>query len=155
MTQIRAALERDLPILFQIERDNMKSTVDSLNLEPWSDGTCLSHLKACLHRGHLWICEDASGIVGHYCYSPMRQPKVFSLDSIQVLRGKQGKGIGSLLLEDFTKRATSAGASSVALNVHLRNPAIRLYKRFGFCEIKRSSSHIRMEKELELTGGSV
>ena len=153
--QIRGALEEDLPILLQIERDNMKSIVDSLNPEPWSDSACLSHLKACLHRGHLWICEDASGIVGHYCYSPVRQPKMFSLDSIQVLRGKQGKGIGSLLLEDFIKRATSGGASTVALNVHLDNPAIRLYERFGFCEIKRSPRHIRMEKELELNGGSV
>ena len=72
-----------------------------------------------------------------------------SLDSIQIAVHGQSQGIGSMLLKDFIERAVTEGFSKAALNVHVGNPAIRLYQKHGFSEAKRTASHIRMEKSLE------
>jgi GNAT superfamily N-acetyltransferase len=43
----------------------------------------------------------------------------------------RGRGIGGRLLEELASEATKR-FSALALNVHLRNPAVRLYIRCGF-----------------------
>ncbi len=43
----------------------------------------------------------------------------------------RGRGIGGRLLEELASEATSR-FSALALNVHLRNPSVRLYMRGGF-----------------------
>ena len=48
-----------------------------------------------------------------------------------VLAGARGSGIGTALVEALAVRA-SAEHPALALNVHIRNPAARLYSRTGF-----------------------
>ena len=43
----------------------------------------------------------------------------------------RGRGIGGRLLKELAVEATER-CSALALNVHLRNPAARLYMRGGF-----------------------
>ena len=148
MAPIRQARESDLPTALAIERDNMRETVNRLNSEPWSDNTCMAHLRGALERRSLWVYEDSSGVVGHYCYSPMRKVGHVSLDSLQVGECYQGRGVGSSLLTNFLEQASKGGFSQAVLNVHLTNPATHLYERFGFAEMHRSASHIRMERAL-------
>ena len=148
MHTIRQAKQEDLPLLLKVERDNMKESVDALNPKPWSDDDCLDHLRGCLHESSLWVCEDESGIIGHYCYSLIQRSGTISLDSMQVRSIRQNQGIGALLMADFLARIHTVSASKVALNIHLGSAAIRLYERFGICEVRRTSSHIRMEKDL-------
>ena len=151
---IRQASKGDLPTVLAIERDNMREIVDRLNPEPWSDATCMIHLRAVLQRRSLWVCEVASRVVGHYSCSPMKKPGYVSLDSMQVARSHQRQGIGSLLLTHFLAGATEGGFDYAALNVHVGNPALRFYERFGFSEVRRSENHIRMEKSLLAAKGA-
>jgi GNAT superfamily N-acetyltransferase len=51
--------------------------------------------------------------------------------AIAVVEGERGKGIGRALLDELVERA-SGRFPSLALNVHLLNPAVRLYIRAGF-----------------------
>lgn len=44
----------------------------------------------------------------------------------------RGRGIGRRLLDALTARAAERGYDQPALNVHLHNPAARLYSRVGF-----------------------
>ena len=44
----------------------------------------------------------------------------------------RGRGIGRRLLDALAARAAEHGYDRLALNVHLRNPAARLYSRAGF-----------------------
>jgi GNAT superfamily N-acetyltransferase len=44
----------------------------------------------------------------------------------------RGCGVGRCLLDALTARATEHGYDRLALNVHIRNPAARLYSRTGF-----------------------
>jgi ribosomal protein S18 acetylase RimI-like enzyme len=148
MSQIREVYESDLQIVFHIERENMQDTVNRLNQEPWSDDKVLGHLRECMSRQALLLYEDDKGIAGHYCYSAMKAPGYVSLDSIQVAVHRRNQGIGSSLLRDFINRTAKKGFNKAALYVHIGNLAFRLYQRHGFIETKRTTSHIRMEKDL-------
>ncbi len=48
-----------------------------------------------------------------------------------VADGSRGQGVGAALIEALVTKAESQFAV-LALNVHLRNPAARLYMRAGF-----------------------
>ena len=51
--------------------------------------------------------------------------------AMAVLEGERGRGIGAALVEALAAEA-SRRFSALTLNVHLRNPATRLYTRTGF-----------------------
>jgi GNAT superfamily N-acetyltransferase len=51
--------------------------------------------------------------------------------AIAVVEDQRGKGIGTALLDALVERARGR-FSALALNVHLLNPAVRLYIRAGF-----------------------
>ena len=151
MSQIRKANENDFLIIFGIEKENMQGLVNRLNPEPWSDEKVIHHLRVCMSRQNVWLSEDEVNIAGYYCYSPMSEIDHVLLDSIQVVSHRQSQGIGTMLLKDFLNRGMVEGFSKAVLNVHVGNPAFRLYRRFGFLEKTRSKSHIRMEKRLEIS----
>jgi len=48
-----------------------------------------------------------------------------------VAEGERGKGIGAVLVEALAEEAAKR-FSALTLNVHIRNPAARLYTRTGF-----------------------
>lgn len=56
---------------------------------------------------------------------------------LAVKKEEWGKGIGKLLLRTFAEDAQSKGATKLFLEVRDGNPAIDLYKSFGFHEIGR------------------
>jgi GNAT superfamily N-acetyltransferase len=51
--------------------------------------------------------------------------------AMAVTEGARGKGIGTALVEAVAAQA-SERFDALTLNVHLRNPAVRLYIRTGF-----------------------
>ena len=51
---------------------------------------------------------------------------------IAVMPADRGHGVGRCLLDDLTARAAEHGYDRLSLNVHIGNPAARLYSRAGF-----------------------
>jgi GNAT superfamily N-acetyltransferase len=51
---------------------------------------------------------------------------------VAVMPANRGCGVGRCLLDALTARAAEHGYDRLALNVHIRNPAARLYSRAGF-----------------------
>jgi GNAT superfamily N-acetyltransferase len=51
---------------------------------------------------------------------------------VAVLPHDRGRGVGRCLLDALAARAAGHGYDRLALNVHIRNPAARLYSRIGF-----------------------
>lgn len=60
---------------------------------------------------------------------------------IAVLPEMQGKGIGAALIDDMIKRANQRNATRLHLEVRDGNPAIALYRRFGFIPVGRRPSY--------------
>ncbi|MDY7028449.1 MAG: GNAT family N-acetyltransferase [Spirochaetota bacterium] len=63
--------------------------------------------------------------------------------SIAVLPDKRGMGIGTALLDALLRHAAGRVAA-ISLSVDPENPAVRLYKRFGFVECGVSGDSIIM-----------
>ena len=51
---------------------------------------------------------------------------------VAVMPSDRGRGVGRCLLDALTARAAEHGYDRLALNVHIGNPAARLYSRAGF-----------------------
>lgn len=94
------------------------------------------------------VAEDAGGIVGHICFSPVEivgaeagadavasgrsrpaadAPTVLGLAPMAVLPQRQRQGIGSLLVEEGLSACRKVGANAIVV---LGHPAY--YARFGF-----------------------
>lgn len=60
----------------------------------------------------------------------------------------RGQGFGTRLMQRLIDELTTRGVGSVSLSVDKRNPALRLYERFGFEVVKEKGNAITMFKTL-------
>ena len=60
---------------------------------------------------------------------------------LAVLPSRHRQGVGSRLLEDFTRRARAGGAARVHLEVRDGNPAVGMYRAAGFSPIGRRRNY--------------
>jgi len=68
--------------------------------------------------------------------------------SIAVVPERRGQGIGTQLLDALLESLTQAGYQSVSLSVQQANPAVRLYKRFGFTVVRVHDAEYIMVRSL-------
>jgi len=60
----------------------------------------------------------------------------------------RGRGVGTQLLEILLDHLTAVGYQSVSLSVQKANPAVRLYKRFGFATVRVHDNDYVMVRSL-------
>jgi GNAT superfamily N-acetyltransferase len=72
-----------------------------------------------------------------------------------VLEGERGRGVGTALVEGLAARA-AAQHPALVLNVHIRNPAARLYSRTGFTVVGagRGPLGVAMRRPLRAEAGA-
>jgi [ribosomal protein S18]-alanine N-acetyltransferase len=117
----------DVSAVLPAERDLFGPTAWSAELF-WSE---LAHPAA---RSYL-IAEDGAGRLLGYAGLHRGGPEA-DVQTIAVLPGAQGRGVGGVLLRALIDRAVRAGAGSLLLEVRADNaPAIALYTRHGFRRI--------------------
>lgn len=68
--------------------------------------------------------------------------------SIAVVPEWRGKGVGTQLMDVLLDSLADAGYQSVSLSVQQTNPAVRLYKRFGFTVVRVHDSEFIMVRGL-------
>jgi GNAT superfamily N-acetyltransferase len=69
--------------------------------------------------------------------------------AIAVVPSRRGRGFGEMLLEALMQRAREEGHGRLSLAVERDNPALRLYERFGFNEVRRVNDTAVMVAELD------
>jgi GNAT superfamily N-acetyltransferase len=72
--------------------------------------------------------------------------------AIGVVRPYRGRGVGSALLEALLRRAAAEGHASLSLSVAEDNPALGLYRRFGFVEVGRQGGAVTMSARTQRPG---
>jgi ribosomal protein S18 acetylase RimI-like enzyme len=65
-----------------------------------------------------------------------------------VFEGYRGRGFGTQLMQRLIESLTAGGFEKVSLSVDRRNPALRLYERFGFELVRENGNAYTMLKTL-------
>jgi ribosomal protein S18 acetylase RimI-like enzyme len=73
---------------------------------------------------------------------PKRKLHEARLEAVGVAEGVRGKGIATELITNAEKRLARQGLDHFGLSVKTSNPAVRLYKRLGFEEVKKLSNKL-------------
>jgi GNAT superfamily N-acetyltransferase len=118
MARLSCALEdRRLPSAEdEVVRMLLPSALDDASVATDASGTLIGAAWWCWHDPPLLVDLDRESL-----------PEL----AIAVVPGARGKGVGTALIEALSREAAKR-YPALGLNVHLRNPAARLYTRTGF-----------------------
>ncbi len=134
----RAAVEADLPFLFELRRATMTPHLAR-------QGLAIDDEE---HRKRAAFRLDAAAIV-EVDGQPVGVIKVlqdgttWTIEQLQVSPSHQGRGLGSTVLGAVIADARASGAL-LRLSVLKQNPAARLYARVGFRTLSESASSYKM-----------
>ncbi len=86
--------------------------------------------------------SDAVGVcVGFIGYSTFNAQPLLNIHDLSVLPGYRGHGVGHALLAAAEETARAANCCKLTLEVQEDNlPALRLYERFGFRDVRYGNS---------------
>jgi ribosomal protein S18 acetylase RimI-like enzyme len=72
--------------------------------------------------------------------------------AIAVVPSRRGRGFGQDLLSALLAQAEAEGHGALSLSVERDNPALRLYERFGFRQVREEDDTVVMRAELPARG---
>ena len=118
---IRSWTEKDIPIIFEMERRCFA--------DPWSKEDLQNVLKFPVYQS--FLAEDGGQVCGYGCLIQLFETA--EVGNIAVDIPFRGKGIGTALLNAMHEKAKMLGATECLLEVRVSNaPAIGLYEKYGY-----------------------
>ncbi len=157
---IRSAEKHDIPVLWEMLYQSMfvpeghkpfpRSILDkpfiSKYVEGWGDRS--GDMGSIAEKdnepiGAIWLrlFDEANKGFG---YVDDTTPEI----GIAVIEEFRGKGIGSALMRELEAQAKDYGYQKLCLSVDVRNPARRLYERFGYVHVGWCDTSWTVEKKL-------
>jgi GNAT superfamily N-acetyltransferase len=122
---------------FIIEMARLASVIENRPLPPADDPDLVQMLPVSPDTAVLALAHDGHPVGAAWWRFP--SPLVVRSDGapvpelvVAVTPRDRGRGVGRALLDALAARAAEHGYDRLALNVHIRNPAVRLYSRAGF-----------------------
>lgn len=138
---VRPAEESDIPAIQAIYAHHVLHGVASFEVEPPDQAEMLRRRAGIVARGLPYlVAQDTPGsgaILGFAYAAPYRDRPAYRStleDSVYVLPGKGGKGIGSALLSELIARCTALGYRQMiaVIGDSANESSIRLHARYGF-----------------------
>lgn len=116
--------------------------LDVYRIDPWSREQIEAEFLAIPRTRHYVIAESAGEVIGYGgLFSPSEGVEA-DVQTLTVVTARQGEGIGRALLNALLDEARRRAAPAVLLEVRAGNePAIALYRGFGFEEIARRPNY--------------
>ena len=132
--ELRGAQPQDLAFLVEMAR--LACTIEDRALPPPDAPDVVALLP---ERGAAIIADDEEGRPVGAAWWHLREPPLLRDRAgeplpelvMAVVEDRRGRGIGTALVNAVAHEAAKC-FSAMTLNVHLRNPAARLYTRTGF-----------------------
>ncbi len=82
---------------------------------------------------HFLLIKDNRGMQGFVSFGARPEaPQIWKIHKLYVLPENQGKGYGTILIEEVKKRMQQTGVKTLDLNVNRYNPAQHFYRKMGF-----------------------
>ena len=140
----RAMVEAELEDAFGLLRAFLASDKHYLDSSAaYGDGgpaalkRALQLLLARPELGFLWLVRESGTAVGCcvvcYAISTSAGAIVAKLDDVCVLRGREGQGIGTALIDSLMVELRRRGVRRIDTSCHMENaPALAFYLRLGF-----------------------
>lgn len=123
---------------FIVEMARLASVIEDHPLPPADDPGLVRMLPPAPDTAVLALDDDGRPVGSAWWHVP-DPPLVVTPDGapvpeivVAVSPDERGRGVGRCLLDALAARAAEHGYDRLALNVHVRNPAARLYRRAGF-----------------------
>mgnify|MGYP001351307913 CR=1 FL=1 len=123
--RLRQMTRDDLPAVMVLERTLFPE-------DAWTEEMLLGELDDQPRTRHYVVAEEADGSLVGYAGLAAAGGQA-DVQTIGVLPGRQGEGLGAALLTELLDEAGRRGSDEVFLEVRADNDrARRLYERFGF-----------------------
>jgi ribosomal protein S18 acetylase RimI-like enzyme len=133
VSAVRPATPADVPAIRRVVRDAYLPAVALVGREPGPMGDDYEALTA---AGRVHVLEDGDGVCGVLVLVP--EPDALLLDNVAVAPGRQGRGIGRILMDFAEAEARRLGLQAVRLYTNERMEAnVALYARRGYVETDR------------------
>ena len=83
------------------------------------------------------LLKDSHGLHGFISFGVRPEnPQIWKVHKLYVLPENQGKGYGTVLIEEVKKLMREEGVKTLDLNVNRYNPAQHFYRKIGFAVIR-------------------
>jgi L-amino acid N-acyltransferase YncA len=140
MISIRTASEADLPALLAIYNHVILHTTAVYTYEPQTMEARVAWYRDKVSAGYpVFVAEEDGRVVGFSSYGPFRAWPAYKYtieNSVYVLEGQRGKGIGKLLIQPLIDSARAQGFHALIAGIDASNAAsIRLHASFGFLAV--------------------
>jgi phosphinothricin acetyltransferase len=134
---IRDARDSDLEVILQIRNHAIVHSTATWTDEVESLQDCSRWLTDRRAAGDAVLVAETHGtVVGYAAYTQWRPRMGYRYtvaDSVYVVDGHQGKGIGKMLLVELIARATTAGKHVMMADIESTNAvSIKLHRALGF-----------------------
>lgn len=140
MTEIRHAIEDDLPAMLDIYNDIILNTTAVWHSEPHTLQMRREWFTAKQEQHHpVFVAVENDIVVGFSTIGPFRPWHGYRFtveNSVYVAADHRGKGISKLLLPPLIDAARNLGIHAIVAGIEATNIAsIELHKKFGFGEV--------------------
>lgn len=141
----RPAAAEDFPFLFSVLKENMQELYQEA-FGSWEDVEEQAFLRQDLAEAPYHLLCRGEAPIGFF--SVEEQSDAWFVRELQLLRGEQGRGVGTCFLLALHAHAAAAG-KNLRLEVLKGNQAAaRLYEKLGFRETGQNATHKTMEKKV-------
>lgn len=147
--QLLDLTDEDLAFIITITKENMAPIIkDTWNLD-WNKNFEEKYTKDLLSSGTVKTIYNRGKFIGYCWFSEKNDENEIFINSIQLGKNYQGKGIGTRVLKWIEYIAMNRNIRYLSLAVQEINlKAISFYLRFGFHEVSKENESILMRKKL-------
>ena len=143
---LREATPEDEPFLFEVYAS---TRIEELEGVGWDDAQKQAFFRmqfVARERSHPRVDDRIILLNGRPIGRMMvdRTGEAILLRDIALLTEFRNAGIGSRLIQDLMKEASSAG-KPIQLHVVASSPAVKLYERLGFCRTGEEGAYLEMK----------
>lgn len=146
VTTSREMVRKDLPQVISISRENMAPIIFASWGVEYRDEDLL-HLLL-IPAAYTEVVEEEGRIVAYFSVEERNESLL--INSIQVIKGHQGRGLGGDMMRRIEERARDLHLRDIELWVQISNgPAIDFYRHMGYRMISRQGNNYLMRKMLD------
>lgn len=141
--------EGDIPGIVSITKENMAQVIKVTWGLEWSSSFEEKYLDKLISTGAVKSIYDDNKLAGYLWFEERKEKNDIFINSMQLKKEYQGKGIGTQVLKWLEVFALNRKRKYLSLTVQVINKrAINLYHRLGFSEVYKGRGSIYMSKKL-------